>query len=119
LAEVWDAAPEPPSVTVTLGPTTVELGHDDFEADDASLDVRDHEFGWDNEHPLHKVDVGEFRIEWRPITNGQFYKYWKTAEGKVSMPKSWVTQNGDIMVSIFPTRIHCARPLRLGRFANA
>jgi L-histidine Nalpha-methyltransferase / hercynylcysteine S-oxide synthase len=109
LAEDWDAAPEPPSVTVTLGPATIELGHDDFEADeadDANLDVKDHEFGWDNEHPQHKVDVGEFRIEWRPISNGQFYEFWKTAEGKVTMPKSWVVQNGEVLVSYFYRRIY-------------
>ena len=70
LAEVWDAAPLSSSPTITLGPATVELGHDDFEADDASLDVRDHKLGWDNEHPRRWIDVGEIRIEWRPITNG-------------------------------------------------
>lgn len=106
LAEVWDATPDPSSLTVTLGPATVELGHDDFEAEDESLDVRDHEFGWDNEHPKHKVDVGEFRIEWRPVTNGQFFEYWKTSEGKVSIPKSWVIHNGDVMVSnLSPKRV--------------
>jgi len=98
LAEAWDATPAPISATVTLGPTTVELGHDDYEADDETLDVRDHEFGWDNEHPRRKVDVGEFRIEWRPVTNGELYEFWKAAEGKVPMPKSWVMDNGNVMV---------------------
>jgi formylglycine-generating enzyme required for sulfatase activity len=98
LAEAWDATPAPNSATVTLGPTTVELGHDDYEAHDASLDVRDHEFGWDNEHPRRKVNVSEFRIEWRPVTNGGFYKFWKAAEGKVPVPKSWVMNNGNVMV---------------------
>lgn len=101
LAEVWDAAPLPSSPTITLGPATVELGHDDFEADDASLDVRDHEFGWDNEHPQREIDVGEIRIEWRPITNGQFYEYWKSAEGKVLIPKLWIIQDSQVMVSNF------------------
>jgi len=101
LAEVWDAAPLPPSATITLGPATVKLGHDDFEADDASLYVKDHEFGWDNEHPRREIDVGKFRIEWRPITNGQFYEYWKSAEGKVLMPKLWILQDGQVMVSKF------------------
>jgi formylglycine-generating enzyme required for sulfatase activity len=104
LAEVWNATPDPSSATVTVGPATVELGHNDFEAEDDSLDVKDHEFGWDNEHPKHKVDVSEFRIEWRPVTNGQFYEYWKAAEGKVPMPKSWVMQNGNVMVSHLPKR---------------
>ncbi|KAI9508419.1 DUF323 domain-containing protein [Russula earlei] len=99
LAEFWDAAPNPSNPIVQLGPATVEIGHDDFEAEDTTLDVKDHEFGWDNEHPQHKVDVGEFRIEWRPVTNGQFYEYWKRAEGKVPMPKSWAMHNGSVMVS--------------------
>jgi L-histidine Nalpha-methyltransferase / hercynylcysteine S-oxide synthase len=107
LAEAWDAAPEPPSVTVALGPATIELGHDDFETDDASLDVKDHEFGWDNEHPRHKVEVGEFQIEWRPITNGQFYEFWKTVEGKVPMPKSWVTQDNEVLVG----KVICTYPV--------
>ena len=100
LAEVWDAAPVPSCATVTLGPATVELGHDDPEEYDSSLDVKDHEFGWDNEHPRREVEVGEFRMEWRPITNGQFYEYWKSAEGKVPMPKLWVMQDGQVMVSL-------------------
>ena len=100
LASAWNAAPTPSSTTVTLGPATIELGHDDSEVDDASLDVKDHELGWDNEHPRRKVDLGEFRIEWRPVTNGQFYEFWKEAGEKVPMPKSWVMDVGDdIMVS--------------------
>ena len=102
LAEAWDAAPDPTTVAVTLGPATVELGHEDSEAEGESLDVRDHELGWDNEHPKHKIDVGEFRIEWRPVTNGQFYEYWKGSEGNVPVPKSWVIQNGDVKVSNLP-----------------
>ncbi|KAI0252125.1 C-type lectin protein [Lactifluus subvellereus] len=98
LAETWDATPPPINTTVTLGPTTVEPGHDDYEAHDASLDVRDHEFGWDNEHPRRKVDVGEFRIEWRPVTNGEFYEFWKAAKGNVPMPKSWVMNDSNVMV---------------------
>ena len=98
LVEAWDAAPVPSCDTVTLGPATVELGHDDPEEDDSSLDVKDHELGWDNEHPRREVEVGEFRMEWRPITNGQFYEYWKSAEGKVPMPKLWVIQDGQVMV---------------------
>ena len=98
LAEAWDAALVPSCATVTLGPATVVVGHDDPEKDDSSLDVKDHEFGWDNEHPRREVEVGELRMEWRPITNGQFYEYWKSAEGKVPMPKLWVVQDGQVMV---------------------
>ncbi|KAI0260686.1 DUF323 domain-containing protein [Gloeopeniophorella convolvens] len=109
LAEAWDSAPIPTKRTVTLGPATIELGHDDSEGDDASVDVKDHKFGWDNEHPLRKVDVGEFRIEWRPITNGQFYQFWKESEGKVSMPKSWVMESGNVFVRT----LHGPVPLKI------
>ena len=98
LADTWNTASVPLNSTVTLGPATIELGHDDSEADDASLEVKDHDMGWDNEHPRHSVDVGKFRIEWRPVTNGQFYEFWKEAGGKVALPKSWVMDGGDVMV---------------------
>ena len=111
LAEAWDASPDPSSAIATLGPTAVEFGHDGYETDGASLDVEDHQFGW---HLRPKVEVGAYSIEWRPVTNGQFYEYWTAAEGKVSMPKSWVNQNGNVMVSNWPTsNRRRARMLRL------
>ncbi|KAJ7080553.1 hypothetical protein C8R44DRAFT_653560 [Mycena epipterygia] len=99
LAETWNSAPEPVSATVTLGPATVTLGHDDNEAeDDAAGDVAGHEFGWDNEHPKREVHVEEFRIEWRPVTNGQFFKYYVSQGGKVAVPASWVQLDGEMHV---------------------
>lgn len=102
LAASWDAAPIPSETTVTLGPATIELGHDDDEADDDSTDVDGHEFGWDNEHPKRQVQVGEFSIEWRPVTNGEFYAFWKKeGKEKVQFPASWIEINGDVMVCHF------------------
>ncbi|KAJ6585392.1 DUF323 domain-containing protein [Mycena capillaripes] len=99
LAETWNSAPEPESSTVTLGPTTITLGHDDTEAEDAfASDVAGHEFGWDNEHPKREAHVDEFRIEWRPVTNGQFFKYYVSQDGEVSFPASWVQVDGEIHV---------------------
>jgi len=114
LAKAWDAFPDPSSATATLGPTTVEFSHDNYETDSASLDLDNHQFGW---HLRRKVEVGTYCIEWRPVTNGQFYEYWKVAEGKVSMLKSWVNQNGHVMVSNWPmSNRHHAQMLR--RSAN-
>ncbi|KAI0317611.1 hypothetical protein OF83DRAFT_1058348 [Amylostereum chailletii] len=97
----WDAAPTPTTASVTLGPAKVTLGHDDIETEDeeTALYPKDRELGWDNESPKRVVDVGKFRIEWRPVTNGQFYEFWK-GEGndKVEMPKSWIEIGGEIMV---------------------
>lgn len=99
LAKTWDAAPAPAAPTVTLGPATITLGHDDDEADDASTDVDGHEFGWDNEHPRREVHVGQFKIEWRPVTNGEFYEFYHGAgKGKVQYPASWIEVDGETCV---------------------
>ncbi|KAH9917963.1 uncharacterized protein B0H18DRAFT_1123326 [Fomitopsis serialis] len=99
LTDSWDRAPHPKDRTVKLGPATITLGHDDDEADDASTDVATHEFGWDNEHPKRQVDVGAFKIEWRPVTNGEFYEYY-VDKGKdvMKFPASWVEINGEVHV---------------------
>lgn len=106
LVKQWEKI-EPPQETVTLGPATVILGHDDDEAlDDALGDknaVEDHEFGWDNEHPRREVEVKPFRIEWRPVSNGEFYKFW-SGEGKdmVKFPASWIMEGNRVMVGASP-----------------
>lgn len=95
----------PSTPTVTLGPDTTIIGHDDNEMEDdepgKDIDVKDHEFGWDNENPKSTVDVGEFKIEWRPVTNGDFYEFWKSGgSDKVQLPKTWVEEDGEIMVGL-------------------
>ncbi|CCM05601.1 uncharacterized protein FIBRA_07829 [Fibroporia radiculosa] len=99
LAESWERAPRPEDSTVTLGPTTIKLGHNDAEADDASTDVAGHNFGWDNENPEREVHVNEVRIEWRPVTNGEFYEYYNDkGKGVVKFPASWVEIDGAVCV---------------------
>ncbi len=101
LAETWDSLPQPQTQTVTLGPAEVVLGHDDNEADDDSTDVLGHSFGWDNEHPERTVHVDKFKIEWRPVTNGQFYEFYMGAgKDKVQFPKSWIEVDGEVFVSL-------------------
>ncbi|KAK0201959.1 DUF323 domain-containing protein [Desarmillaria ectypa] len=100
LSEKWAAEPKPFSPTVTLSPATVTLGHDDVEVEDAQAsDVATHEYGWDNEHPTRQVHVEEFRIEWRPVTNGEFYEFYKSENGKnIQVPASWVQVSGAMQV---------------------
>ncbi|KAM6493785.1 DUF323 domain containing protein [Amanita muscaria] len=99
VAKGWETIPPPYSERVELGPEEVLLGHDDIENEDFQSDSVDHEFGWDNESPQRKVLVGKFAIEWRPITNGQFYQFY-IGEGKecVDFPASWVMENGETKV---------------------
>ncbi|KAF9564800.1 DUF323 domain-containing protein [Agrocybe pediades] len=103
LAEQW-ASPLPSTSTVLVGPADITMGHDDSEGDDklpefAESVVRGHTFGWDNESPSRQVHVNAFKAEWRPITNGEFERFWR-GEGKdvVEMPKSWVMEDGGVKV---------------------
>ena len=100
LAAQWDAVPPPTTPHATLGPCVLTIGHEDQEPDDLRPDlaaaVAGHEFGWDNEHPRRQVEVGEFKIEWRPVTNGEFYA-WYVEKGKdvVQFPASFSLQKPD------------------------
>lgn len=104
LVEQWaQEIPTLTEVTTELGPATITLGHDDSEADDFVAELQEvvdgHEFGWDNESPPRVVNIEKFKIDWRPISNSEFYAFW-TGEGatNVEMPKSWVHENGIVKV---------------------
>lgn len=100
LSSAWDSAPLPESSTVTLGPETLVLGHDDSESNDDALVTPDHEFGWDNEHGKREVQVDQFKVDWRPISNGDFYNFYKgKGHGKVKFPEGWVEIDGKVHVS--------------------
>ncbi|KAF9467808.1 C-type lectin protein [Collybia nuda] len=103
LTQQWNANPTPLSSTVTLGPATITLGHNDSEGDDkkegVSESVEGHVFGWDNESPERKVEVGTFRVDWRPVSNRDFEVFWReTGATKLGMPGSWVEEDGHIKV---------------------
>ena len=106
LAQQWNAVAAPSNNTVTLGPASVTLGHEDCEGED-KLDgieeyVDGHVFGWDNESPERKVDVCAFRMEWRPVSNREFETFWRaTGKENLGMPGSWVEQDGEIKVCLF------------------
>ncbi|TDL20052.1 hypothetical protein BD410DRAFT_751462 [Rickenella mellea] len=102
LAAQWNALPEPSTPKVILGPTKLVMGHDDSELADLEepeAGVYEHVYGWDNESPRRVVEVGKFMIEWRPVTNGEFYEFWK-AEGNevVRMPRSWRLVDNEVFV---------------------
>lgn len=109
LSAQWDNIPAPVTSTVTLGPCDLTVGHNDTESDDLlphlETDVLDHEFGWDNESPPRVVHVGKFKVDWRPITNGEFLDFWKSSNGKVDMPASWMMCDDEIQVRTLPLSI--------------
>lgn len=76
------------------------LGHDDQEPSDLVDPQLDgaHKFGWDNESPRREVYVRRVRMEWRPISNAEFYAFWHAHEHDVEMPKSWVLEDGEVKV---------------------
>lgn len=105
LAQQWNNIPAPSNATMTLGPATVLLGHDDCEGEDMlegiADDVDNHVFGWDNESPERKVDVGAIRVDWRPVSNREFELFWRAGgTEKLGMPGSWVEEDGEIKVSL-------------------
>lgn len=104
----------PPATTVTVGPTTVSLGHDDVEADDEGRVAglvegnEEYEFGWDNESPKREAKIErKVKVETRPVLNGEFYAFWK--KGEKGLPPSWVFDaSGDVLVRIFSSwGYHC------------
>jgi ergothioneine biosynthesis protein EgtB len=94
-----DRRPRPGTIEVEAG--TVTLG--------ASFEGGD--FGWDNEFPVSRVSVPEFRIDSLPVTNGQFLHFvqdsgyqrrdlwadedwtWKATSG-LAHPLSWTAVDG-------------------------
>uniref|UniRef100_A0A1D1YRC5 Meiotically up-regulated gene 158 protein n=1 Tax=Anthurium amnicola TaxID=1678845 RepID=A0A1D1YRC5_9ARAE len=82
----FDPAPKPELITI---PTqTITLGHDDDESAD-DTDPLSLPFGWDNERPSRKVTVQSFKIQSRPVTNGEYLLFMKTTINK-EFPSSWV-----------------------------
>lgn len=107
LAAAWDASTRAPSTpAVTVGPSTITLGHDDCEGDDPKPEVTHridgHEFGWDNESPARRVEVGRVRMEWRPVTNEEYLAFWNAdGQTQVEFPPSWVSSEEGIEVCLF------------------
>lgn len=85
---------------LTLGPTEIWLGHDDFEAQDfTNPNVDGHEFGWDNEHPRRRVVVERFKVDRLPITNREYLSFWRGEGGGRPAPCNWTVEDGEVKVS--------------------
>lgn len=110
LARLWDAQHERDALLpskLAIGPATVTLGHRDLEAEDALFPSASgwetHEFGWDNEHGVHQVEVGRIEVERKPISNGEYRAFLEEqAKDERVLPGSWIEMDGEWMVSPHP-----------------
>ena len=77
----------------------VALGHRDLESEDERFPSgngwEDHEFGWDNEHPITHVSVKPFKVDALPINNNEYKAFLGDSH---DIPASWIEVNGQIMV---------------------
>lgn len=127
LVKQWNAIPASVHSSIELGPEVISVGRDDCEPDDyitdEGVDVKCHNFGWDNENPCRQVEVGRFRVDFRPITVKEYYGFWEGGvDGRVSngLPANWVEDGGEVKVcgsaiSLFEEVIDamgCARSAR-------
>ncbi|CAG8475294.1 11925_t:CDS:2 [Funneliformis caledonium] len=89
----WKASldPVPKANLITIPAQTITLGHDDNESAD-DTDPLSLPFGWDNERPSRQVTVKSFRIQSRPITNGEYLDFMEKTINK-GYPASWIPVN--------------------------
>ena len=107
LVKQWNTIPPPVHASVELGPEKFFVGRDDSELDDSTadevLDVKSHNFGWDNENPCRQVEVAKFKVDFRPITVKEFHEFWVGATDErvsVNLPANWVEDAGEIKVRL-------------------
>lgn len=72
---------------------TIVVGHDDDDTvdEDTPFDPA-RQYGWDVEHPRRSIDVGAFKIDALPITNGDYFDWLDSSGGKAQkglVPASW------------------------------
>ena len=107
LVKQWSVIPAPMHSSVELGPEIVSVGRGDCEPDDyltqESMDVKFYDFSWDNENPCRQVEVERFKVDFRPITVKEFYKFWAGGiDERVSniSPANWVEDGGETKVCV-------------------
>lgn len=106
LVKQWNIIPIPARPSVELGPEVIVVGRDDNELHDHmdnNSRANSYDFGWDNESPCRKVDVGRFRVEFRPIAVKEFYEFWVGStddRSSVDLPANWVEDGHEIKVRL-------------------
>ncbi|GAA99435.1 uncharacterized protein L969DRAFT_93896 [Mixia osmundae IAM 14324] len=99
LAKRWDdsvtAEGDLRSSEVSFEATELEYGHDDDDSADADIDYdAAHEFGWDNESPVRRVQVDSFSISLLPISNLEYSSFVQTQSDATLIPSSWIALPG-------------------------
>jgi ergothioneine biosynthesis protein EgtB len=78
----WPQLPDPGPLPPAARSLEVPAGEAVLGAAPGSLD-----FGWDNEHPEHRVHVPSFEIDERPVTNADLVEFVK--DGGYAEPRLW------------------------------
>jgi len=83
----------PPILPATAGAGRIAGATQDLIAIPAGIATLggDQAFGWDNEFPAHRVDVGAFAIQRHNVTNGEFQEF---VEAGAPAPHFWLRQEG-------------------------
>ncbi|RCH99832.1 hypothetical protein CU097_014817 [Rhizopus azygosporus] len=81
------------------GAASVIIGHNDREEEDNNPSCQKiQSFGWDNESPQREYkNQRSFRIQTRPITNGEYLAYLKDM-GSSDIPASWLKHGDQLYV---------------------
>lgn len=107
LARRWnEEARGMPNKVLNIPAGTVEIGHDDLEAEDAKFPGpqgwETHELGWDIEHPKIAVKVDSFKVDSLPISNEEYLAFLKSTstdfEDVDAFPASWQKVDGEWQV---------------------
>ncbi|WVR04710.1 hypothetical protein IAU60_001721 [Kwoniella sp. DSM 27419] len=102
LAKDW-AGDKQENRVLTMAGGEITLGHRDLEAEDKEYPDKNgwknHEFGWDNEHPESVQSVKSFKVDSLPVSNADYMSFLE-ASGKTARltsetaPASWVQVDG-------------------------
>ncbi|KAJ3061194.1 hypothetical protein HDU99_005639, partial [Rhizoclosmatium hyalinum] len=94
-------------ISFPQGATSLSIGHNDAENDDnARTNIANHEFGWDNEHPLRNIQIppqilsNTIKVQSRKVTIGEYAAFLSTtpSPNPSLIPSSWTPTSGTYTV---------------------
>ncbi len=83
---------------ISFGGGIVEIGMSELD------ETKNLNFGWDNEHPKRVTFVSPFELQSRPVTNGEYWRFWKNSDHRKKdlLPAAWNLDNDDNINNVLP-----------------